>query len=184
MKGVGTPRRLAGGTAAVVVLAALTVGPTVLAGSGAVASPDPTLTVTLTGNGSVTTTTADGTLPQIACDPTNTPCSQSYPSGTDVTLHEQPGSSADHFGAWGGDCVAAMDPCVLNMSADKSAIATFTGPVAQGTPTPVPPPNTAAPTGTPYPGGYPNLVARCKSKFDKGKKRSRCIKKAKKVAAR
>jgi hypothetical protein len=68
-----------------------------------------TLTVACSGSGSVS--------PQ-ACG-----ASQSYPSGTVVTLTATP-DAGQHFQGWSGDCAGA-GTCQLTMNANKSVTATF-----------------------------------------------------------
>jgi hypothetical protein len=74
-----------------------------------------TLSVSKTGGGTVT---ASG----ISC---GTGCSQSYASGTAVTLT----ASADFawtFSGWSGACSGSASTCTLTMDAAKSVVATFT----------------------------------------------------------
>ena len=82
--------------------------------------PPRTLNVALPGAGSGTVTG-----PGINCPGD---CSETYASGTAVTLVATTGTGA-HFGGWGGAC-SGTGPCQLTMSADKSVTANF---VAQRT---------------------------------------------------
>ena len=73
------------------------------------------LSVSKTGGGTVT---ASG----ISCGST---CSQSYASGTAVTLTAV-ADFAWTFSGWSGACSGAVSTCTLTMDAAKSAVATFT----------------------------------------------------------
>jgi phospholipase C len=81
---------------------------------------EPVLTVTLagTGTGSVTSNPAG-----ISCAPT---CNASFPSGTQVTLTETPGTNSS-FAGWGGACSSSgTNPtCTVTLSASQQATATF-----------------------------------------------------------
>lgn len=86
----------------------------------------PTTTFTLTtaraGNGSGTITG-----PGINCGPD---CSESYASGTTVTLQASPGSGSN-FASWGGAC-SGNGACTITISAATSVTATFTQATSQG----------------------------------------------------
>lgn len=82
-------------------------------------SGNPTLAVSVTGNGTVT---GNG----INCGSGNTDCSETYASGTSVTLTETPGSGAS-FSGWGGSCSGTSTQCTVVMNASKSVGASFTG---------------------------------------------------------
>lgn len=75
-----------------------------------------TLSVTLTGSGTVTSAPSG-----INC---GTDCSESYASGTSVTLTATPASGYT-FGGWSGAC-AGTGACTVTMSAARSVTATFT----------------------------------------------------------
>jgi hypothetical protein len=84
-----------------------------------------TLNVTLAGNGSVTSDP-----PGIDC---GTDCSESYDSGTAVTLTAT--AATDYtFSGWSGSGVSCggTDPCVVNMTAARSVVATFVSQTASG----------------------------------------------------
>ena len=78
----------------------------------------PTLTVTLAGSG---TGTVASNPAGINCPPT---CSASFNSGTSVTLTETPGTSSG-FAGWGGACSGFSSTCVLTLTANEQASATF-----------------------------------------------------------
>jgi hypothetical protein len=86
----------------------------------------PTLTVTVEGgaaNGTVTSSPAG-----INC---GSDCSESYASGTGVTLTAKPTTGAT-FAGWGGACSGTNETCALTMNGNKSVTATFTlGPTFQ-----------------------------------------------------
>lgn len=73
------------------------------------------LTVTRTGSGSVTSAPAG-----IAC---GSDCSESYSSGTSVTLTATPASGYT-FGGWGGAC-AGTAGCTVSMTTARNVTATF-----------------------------------------------------------
>ena len=77
--------------------------------------PSYTLTVSKTGSGTVMSSPAG-----INC---GADCSESYTSGTSVTLSATPASGYT-FGGWGGAC-AGVSTCTLSMTAARSASATF-----------------------------------------------------------
>jgi len=74
-----------------------------------------TLTVTKIGNGTVTST-------GINC---GTDCSESYTSGSTVTLGAS-AASGYRFAGWTGDCTVSGDTCSVVMSAARNVTATFT----------------------------------------------------------
>jgi uncharacterized repeat protein (TIGR02543 family) len=88
--------------------------------SYAVVPPSHTLTVSKVGSGTVTSVP-----PGIDCGPT---CSAEYFENADVTLTATPAPSYE-FAGWSGpgagEC-AAVNPCVITMTAAKSVTATFT----------------------------------------------------------
>ncbi len=90
-------------------------------GSGKCDIEQYTLTVTKTGTGSGTLTSSDG---GINC---GSDCSESYSSGTSVTLTTTP-STGSTFASWGGDCSSCgtNTACGITMNADKTCTATFT----------------------------------------------------------
>lgn len=79
------------------------------------------LNVSKTGTGTVTSNPAG-----INC---GVDCSESYASGTSVTLNASPGTGYA-FSGWSGDC-SGTGACVVNMTASKSVAASFT-PIPQG----------------------------------------------------
>jgi dipeptidyl aminopeptidase/acylaminoacyl peptidase len=80
-------------------------------------TPAFTLTVTKKGTG---TGTVGSSPAGIAC---GTDCSQSYPSGTVVTLRARP-ATRSVFTGWGGAC-SGTGTCLVTMDAPKTATATF-----------------------------------------------------------
>jgi len=98
-----------------------------------------TLSVTKPGAGSGTVTSSPI---GISC---GADCSESYASGTPVTLTASP-TGGSTFDGWAGDCAGTAVTCALTMDGAKAVSATFT-----------PPPHTLAITGGP--GGSPNPVA-------------------------
>ena len=79
----------------------------------------PELSVTLEGD-------ADGTVtsspPGINC---GNDCTESYDSGTGVTLTAEPEDDAE-FAGWSGACTGTDETCTLTMNGPKSVTATFT----------------------------------------------------------
>jgi Tol biopolymer transport system component len=75
-----------------------------------------TLTVTKKGRGRVTSAPAG-----ITC---GTDCTESYASGTQVTLTAKP-SRGQKLSAWSGACTGAALTCTVTMTAAKSVTATF-----------------------------------------------------------
>jgi hypothetical protein len=111
---------------------------------------DPVLNVSVAGAG---TGTVAGT--GISCPGT---CSQSYLSGTTVGLTATPGAGSA-FAGWGGAC-SGTGTCLVTMSPDQSAVATFT--------------LNPGPTGL-----RAAALKKCKKKFPHNKaKRRKCRKKA------
>ncbi|HIJ98575.1 TPA: Ig-like domain-containing protein, partial [archaeon] len=79
--------------------------------------PTYTLTVSKSGTGSGTVTATGINCP--------TDCSESYNSGTPVTLTAAP-SSGSTFGGWGGACSGTTASCTVTIDAVKTVTATFT----------------------------------------------------------
>ena len=77
-----------------------------------------TLTVTKLGTGSGTVTSS---LAGINC---GADCTESYPSGTVVTLTASP-SPGSVFGGWSGDCSGTPSSVVMTITASKSCTARF-----------------------------------------------------------
>lgn len=75
-----------------------------------------TLSVSKSGSGTVTSD-----LPGINC---GSDCSESYSSGTSVTLTATPDSGWT-FSGWGGACSGTGATCTVSMTSDKSVSATF-----------------------------------------------------------
>lgn len=86
------------------------------------AIPTYALTVSRSGSGTVTSAPAG-----INC---GADCSESYASGTSVTLSASPGSGY-LFGGWSGACAGTASTCTVSMTAARSVSATFTasGPI-------------------------------------------------------
>jgi len=80
----------------------------------------PTLTVTKTGSGSGTVTTGTRRF-GINC---GSDCSESYGSGTSVTLTASPASGST-FAGWSGGGCSGTGSCTMYMYADTSVTATF-----------------------------------------------------------
>lgn len=85
-------------------------------GGGGGGSSAPTLTVTVTGSGTVSSTS-----PGIDC---GSDCSESYASGTAVTLSATPAAGWRFVGWTGGGCNGTAN-CTVTMSADLSVQAAF-----------------------------------------------------------
>jgi hypothetical protein len=77
---------------------------------------NPTLTVVLSGDGSGTVTGSGIDCPG--------DCTESYPTGTDVTLTAMP-DAVSTFQGWSDPGCPGMDPCTVTMSGDISVTATF-----------------------------------------------------------
>jgi uncharacterized repeat protein (TIGR02543 family) len=77
-----------------------------------------TLSVSVSGNGTVTSTDGD-----IICPGT---CSHTYPGNTQVTLNASPGLGSA-FSGWSGGGCSGTGPCIVTMTQNQSATATFTG---------------------------------------------------------
>jgi subtilisin family serine protease len=75
-----------------------------------------TLTVATAGSGAVTSSPAG-----ISC---GADCSESYVSGTAVTLTATP-AAGYAFGGWSGACAGQGNPCTVAMTADQVVAATF-----------------------------------------------------------
>lgn len=81
--------------------------------------PPPTLfglTVTVVGTGSVSSTPAGVGCPG--------DCNENYASGTSVTLTATPGAN-QQFSGWSNACGGTSTTCTLNMSQNRTAVATF-----------------------------------------------------------
>jgi len=76
------------------------------------------LTVTMTGTGGGTVVSSPA---GISCD---TSCTETFVSGTVVTLTASPGEGSAFVGWSGGGC-SGTTPCVVTMTAEASVIATF-----------------------------------------------------------
>ena len=90
-------------------------------GSGGATPPPPStyaLQVTKGGSGSGTVVSSPA---GISC---GTDCTETYASGTQVTLTAQPGKGVA-FGGWSGDCTGTGLTCTVTMSAARSVTATF-----------------------------------------------------------
>ncbi|HXU67812.1 MAG TPA: hypothetical protein VN947_00710 [Polyangia bacterium] len=83
----------------------------------------PTLTVTTTNLGGANGVVTGSSVPAQTDINCGTDCMRSYTSGSQVTLTATPGSGY-YFAGWSGDC-NNFDPCVLDMTADKTVSATF-----------------------------------------------------------
>ena len=79
----------------------------------------PELTVTLEGDAEGTVTSSP---PGINC---GSDCTESYDSGTGVTLTAEPEDDAE-FAGWSGACTGTDETCTLTMNGPKSVTATFT----------------------------------------------------------
>ncbi len=171
-------RAAVGALAAVLALAALTVGPTLLAGGEDEAKAGgPNVTVTVTGLGTVYEPPPGTGTTVIQCRAGNMgTCSHNYVT-SNVAFAAVPDAGQVHTD-WGGVCDGepAGTECSRTLStASHSVTATFSG--APPTPTPTP---AAAPSPTPTAIGIPLRVRirRCKKKFD-GEKQKKCIKRVK-----
>ena len=87
--------------------------------SGGGGGGKPTLTVSPAANGKVT---GNG----INCGAGNTDCSESYSSGTAVTLTATPNTGAT-FSGWDGACSGTSTTCTVTMSASQNTTAAFSG---------------------------------------------------------
>ena len=83
----------------------------------------PGLTVTLSGDASGTVTSSPA---GINC---GNDCTESYASGTGVTLTAEPAQGAS-FAGWSGACTGTQHDCTLTMNGAKSVTATFTNEAA------------------------------------------------------
>lgn len=81
------------------------------------ALPTFAVTTTVTGSGTVTSTPAG-----ISC---GADCTESYASGTSVTLTATP-ASGYAFSGWSGDCSGVGSTCALTVTAARNITATFT----------------------------------------------------------
>jgi hypothetical protein len=82
---------------------------------------EPTLTVTFAGTGSGTITSSPLGL---SCSNSQSACSASFPTGTDVTLTATPVSGS--FGGWSGCGLVSGDTCTIdNLSGNTTVTATF-----------------------------------------------------------
>ncbi|HWF72909.1 MAG TPA: PQQ-binding-like beta-propeller repeat protein [Solirubrobacteraceae bacterium] len=106
----------------------LATGPTVEAYTVAAAVANQTLTVTEAGTGAGAV--QGDKAPTLVCPGA---CSQTYPSGTAVTLTEAPASRSAFAGWSGGGCSGTASTCTVTLSADVHVIATFTS--TEGKPT-------------------------------------------------
>ena len=86
-------------------------------GGGGEGGGKPTLTVSPAANGKVT---GNG----INCGAGNTDCSESYSSGTVVTLTATPNTGAT-FSGWDGACSGTSTTCTVTMSVSQNATASF-----------------------------------------------------------
>jgi uncharacterized repeat protein (TIGR02543 family) len=90
------------------------------------AAPQFALTVGGLGTGAGTVS-ATGINCTIAAGVATGDCSESYPSGTVVTLTQTP-TSGHTFAGWGGACTGLVATCQVTMSAARSVAAGFTAP--------------------------------------------------------
>lgn len=88
------------------------------------ASPSYALNVSVAGSGSVNSSPAG-----ISC---GADCSQSYTSGTSVTLTAAP-ANGYIFGGWSGACAGTSASCTVSMTMARSATATFTATASAST---------------------------------------------------
>jgi hypothetical protein len=93
----------------------------VVCSTGGGGGSGPILALTFAGNGVGTVSSS----PQgLNCASTNGPCSQSFASGTSVTLTATPvGTSV--FGGWTGGCVGSTSTCTIVLQSDTAVTATF-----------------------------------------------------------
>ena len=87
-----------------------------------------TLSVVLAGSGSGSV--SGDQSPSISCPAA---CSQKYPAGTVVTLHESPAAGSS-FTGWGDACAGTSSTCQVTLDADTTVAATF----SKGATTPAP----------------------------------------------
>jgi uncharacterized repeat protein (TIGR01451 family) len=80
--------------------------------------PPHSLAVSKTGTGAGTLTSSPA---GINCGAT---CVATFPSGTNVTLTATP-AAGSRFASWSGDCAGTTRTCVLTMTVDHMAVATF-----------------------------------------------------------
>jgi hypothetical protein len=81
---------------------------------------EPTLTVNFLGGGTGTVTSPSG----FNCASTGVSCTDSFPSGTTVTLTATPVAPST-FGGWSGGACTGTSPCVLLLQSDTIVTATF-----------------------------------------------------------
>ena len=104
-----------GGQATMAVTKRLT--PTGGGGGGTTTSPK--LSVSKASKGTVTSNPAG-----IVCGTGGSACTQTYATGSVVTLTASPDAGA-FFGGWNGACVGSSNTCTLTMNADKSVSPVF-----------------------------------------------------------
>jgi hypothetical protein len=94
---------------------------------GSVSSGPYALNVTVSGNGTRGTVSSDVTGTGAGIGSCSASCSDTYASGTVVTLTATPPTGTDTF-AWGGACTgtASTSNCTVTMSAAKTVSATYT----------------------------------------------------------
>jgi CSLREA domain-containing protein len=129
--------------------------------------PVPVLTVSTAGTGAGAVSGVG-----IDCAGAGTDCAGAFNSGQSALLSATPGSGSS-FSGWTGCDSPSGNQCTMTMNANKSVTASFTLiPASGGGPTP---PVTSGPTGL-----RARALKKCKKKA-KGKKRKKCIKRAKRL---